>query len=113
MVASPNHITMREKKQAWQMLFFSTSCRFALIFFVGFFGILYVMQTSNLSAKGYELSDLSKQIRILEQDNQKLDYDVANQQSMQNLEERVKKLQLVAASDAEYATLLGNAVAVR
>lgn len=71
------------------------------------------MQTSNLSAKGYELSDLNKKISVLEQNNQRLGYEIANQQSMKNLEERVKKLKLVAADDVEYATLLSNAVAVR
>jgi cell division protein FtsL len=113
MVASPNYQTMREKKQAWQITMLGTSFRFVLVFVVSFVGILYVMQTSNLSAKGYELSDLNKQINTLEQENQRLDYEIANQQSMQSLEERVKKLNLVTMGNIEYATLLGNEVAVR
>jgi len=113
MVASPNHITMLQKKQAWQMMLFSTSSRFVLMFIISFVGVLYVMQTSNLSAKGYELSDLNKKISVLEQGNQRLGYEIANQRSMKNLEERVKKLKLVAADNMEYATLSRNEVAVR
>ena len=113
MVSCINHQTMRQKKQAWQMLWLSASFRFVLVFFVGFFGVLYVMQTSDLSAKGYEIGDLQKQLTVLNQDNQKLEYEIANQQSMKNLEQRVKKMNLVVAENIEYATVLSNEVAVR
>jgi hypothetical protein len=113
MVSYPNYQTMRQKKQAWQMMLFSASFRFVLVFVVGLFGILYVMQTSNLSAKGYEIGDLQKQISLLGQDNQRLEFEIANQRSMKNLEQRVKKLNLVAVGDVEYAMVLGNMVAVR
>lgn len=113
MVSCPNYQTMRQKRQAWQMMLLGSSCRFVLVFVIIFVGVLYVMQTSNLSARGYEIGDLQKQITLLEQDNQKLEYEIANQQSMKNLEQRVKKLNLVAVGDIEYAKLLGNEVAVR
>lgn len=104
---------MRQKRQAWQMMLLSTSFRFVLVFAVGLFGVLYIMQISNLSAKGYDIGDLQKQISLLGQENQRLEYEIANQRSMKNLEQRVKKLNLVAAGDMEYATLLSNEVAVR
>lgn len=113
MVSCPNYQTMRQKKQAWQKMLFSSTFRFGVLSLICVFGVLYVMQTSSLSAKGYEMNDLEKKIQILEQDNSKLDCDIAEHKSMKNIETRLKTLELVSTDNTEYATVADNEVAMR
>jgi len=104
---------MREKNLAVQHWYFSTTCRIMLLAVLGFFGVLYVTQLSTASTSGYVMKDLNKQIQALQQDNQKLEFEIASQSSMQNLQERLKSTDLVMAGNVQYALLTGSAVAMR
>ncbi len=113
MVAQPTHITMRQKRLAWQKMLFSSTFKFCVLFLICVCGVLYVMQTSSLSAKGYEMSDLEKKVQLLERDNSRLDCDIAEHKSMKNIEERLKSLDLVSAEGAEFVTVANDVVAMR
>lgn len=113
MVASPNHITLRQKRMAWREMFLSSTCKYAIMVFIVFFSILYVLQTSSISAKGFAMSDLEKQIQILENENQKVEFQIATHRSMKSIEERLKSMNLVVVDNAQYATLAGNALTMR
>ena len=77
------------------------------------FGILYVLQTNAVSTKGYALSDLERQISELNHETQGLAVQVAEQQSMRSLENRLKDTDLVAVDQVEYASAINMAVARR
>lgn len=113
MVASPNHITLRQRKMAWREMFLSSTCKYAVMVFIVLFGVLYVLQTSSISAKGFAMSDLEQQIQALENENQKVEFEIATHRSMKSIEERLKGGGFVTVDDAQYATLTGNSVAMR
>ncbi len=113
MVASPNHITLRQRKMAWREMFLSSTCKCAVMVFIVFFGVLYVLQTSSISAKGFAMSDLEQQIQTLENENQKVEFEIATHRSMKSIEQRLQSMNLVTVDNAQYATLTGNSVAMR
>ena len=105
--------TMREKKMAMKRLFLNNTFRLVLAVFVLFFGVLNIVKTSSISTKGYDMTDLQKQITSLERENQRLDFKIAKQGSMQNIQDRLKDMDLVLADDIEYETIVGTVVARR
>ncbi len=105
--------TRREKKLAVQRWFFSSSFRVLLLVVVIFAGLLFVWQTSSASTKGYTINDLEKQALVLEQENQKLEFAIAQQRSLQSITQRLPQTGLVAVDSVHYATLTGTAVALR
>ena len=106
-------LTLREQKLRLMRLMVSTSFRVTLIISIIVFGILYVLQTNAVSTKGYALSDLERQISELNHETQGLAVQVAEQQSMRSLENRLKDTDLVAVDQVEYASAINMAVARR
>jgi hypothetical protein len=105
--------TMRQKRMAVKQLFLSVSFRAVLLVIIAGFGILYVVQTSSASTKGYEIRDLEGQIQSLEYETQRLEFEIATNRSMKSIQQRLASLNMVVADDIEYATLVGSAVALR
>lgn len=77
------------------------------------FGVMYVAQTNAISTKGYTMKDIEGQIQALEQENQKLEFEIATHRSMQSIQSRLSNLDLVATDNVKYVTLTGSAVARR
>ena len=95
----------------FQWLFSKTS-RFVLLGATSLLGFLYLIQTSALATKGYDITDLQRQVRGLEHDTQSLDWQIAQYQSMGSIQERLKAMDLVAATDVNYVSA-GAVVAKR
>lgn len=108
-----NKQTIREKKIAMKRIVLSNSFRIALLFVVAIFGVLYVVNTSAVSTKGYDISDLEKQLVNLERENQRLEFDIAKNRSMQSIQTRLENMDLILAENVEYATIAGTEVALR
>lgn len=109
-----NHQTLRQKRQAVRQWLLGTTCRAVLLTILLVFGFMYVVQTSSLSTKGYEINDLEKQIQALEQESQRLELEIASNRSMNSIQERLVSLNMVEAGDnVEYVSLTGSAVAMR
>ncbi len=109
-----NHQTLRQKRQAVRQWLYGTTFRALLLTVFLVFGLMYVVQTSSLSTKGYEINDLEKQIQVLEQENQRLELQIASNRSMNSIQERLVGLNMVeAGGSVEYVSLTGNAVAMR
>ena len=89
------------------------TCRFAFGVFIVVFGVLYVMRTNAISTKGYEMNNIEGQIQALEQENQKLEFEIATHRSMQSIQSRLPNLNLTTTDDVKYVTLTGSAVARR
>ncbi|MBT3817578.1 MAG: hypothetical protein HOE80_04090 [Candidatus Magasanikbacteria bacterium] len=106
-------LTIREKKQAIKRLVFSTSFRIGLVGMIMCVLVLNVMQTAVVSTKGYDINTYEKQILKLEQENRKLDVQIAKHRSMVSIQERLSPLGLVNAQTPEYVTLVGSTMAQR
>lgn len=105
--------TLGEKTMMMKHLFLSQTFRVFLLVFILFFGLLHVINLSNMSTKGYDMTELQKTITALERENQKLDFKIAKFSSMQSIQERLSGIGMVAAENVEYATIMSSAVARR
>lgn len=104
---------MREKREKLQQFARGTSFRVGLIVLVVVLVVLDVMQTSTVSTKGYEISQLQQDIRELQQETGKLDYEIAKNRSMESIQARLGNLDLVEADTAEFLALADKQVAQR
>lgn len=75
--------------------------------------IVYVMRLSTVSVKGYDISALQKQVKSLQDDNNKLQFEIAKNGSMQSIHDRLKSVQFVPAEKPEFAAITPPIVAVR
>ena len=91
----------------------SASFRVGLLFVICAVGVLYVLQVSAISSKGYEINELEKQLQNLKQENEQLEFSIATNRSMQSIQGRLKGLDLVVEGNPEYVVLAGTAVAKR
>lgn len=101
----------RDTRRDWQRFADQTAVRVTLGLFVLLLGFWYVGQTNTLSAKGFALRDLEKQLSQLQSENRRLDAELAEQQSLRNLEARMHEVNLVPVGQVEYAagtTLAAN-----
>lgn len=105
--------TMRERKLAMKQWLLSKTFRVGLIVVVATFGMVYVVQTSAMSTKGYDINTLQKIVRGLEQENQLLEVDIAQYRSMQYIQSQLQGMNLVAADTVTYITPAGTTVARR
>lgn len=80
----------------------TTTLRLLFLLIFSICGLLYVIETSAVSTTGYEITAIQKQINNLEQENQRLQFDIATHRSMKSIQERLRSLNLVAVADAEY-----------
>ena len=108
-----NQSSKREIKMQWWKKIVNSSMSVS-IFFVGIvFGVMYIVQTNSISTKGYEMSDLENKITFLEQETQKIEFQIASSKSMKSIQSRLVGTELVAADTFQYATLVGTAMAMR
>lgn len=94
-------------------LFLSNVFRVCLSVFIVVFGVLYVINLSTMSTKGYDITDLQKKIISLERENQKLEIKIAKNSSMRSIQEKLDNMDMVVAENIEYATIMGTVVARR
>lgn len=106
-------MNLHQKRLAIKKLIVSTACRAVLACFVVVFGVMYVIQTSAISTTGYDMRDLERKITELERENQKAEYEIAKYRSMDSIQTRLAKMDMVAAGDIQYVALVGTAVARR
>lgn len=75
--------------------------------------IVYVMGLSRVSIKGYDISALQKQVKVLQEDDNKLQFEIAKNGSMQSIQGRLKNVQFVPVEKPEFASLQPPVVAVK
>ncbi len=75
--------------------------------------VMYVIQTSTLSTKGFDIAQLENHIRELEQENQRIDFQIAQQRSMQSIQTRLTTLGMIPAENPQYINLGSSIVARR
>jgi len=105
--------TMRQKKEKALQFLLGCTFRVCLFVFVLVMGVLYVGHMSSASTKGYTLSQLQGEIENLENENQKLQYDISQYRSMESILNRLEGKEFVSLDQPVYVSLTGNKVAVR
>lgn len=107
--------TKREKRQAVRKLFLSVYFRFFLIgaFVCLSFGL--ALEVSSVSTRGYDIAEKEKKIDELEKANRRLDYAIAKNRSMESIQDRLKKTDMILASNRVFLEpkASGNSMARR
>ncbi len=65
-------------------------------------GVLYLGQINAIATKGYAIKGLEKQIRGIQAENEKLEYQIAQESSLDVLKGRIESLHLVRSDSIEY-----------
>ena len=107
------HQTLRQKREKRQRIFLSSSFRYILIVMIILFSVLYFAKSSALATRGYDIGDLENKIESLQQDNQKIEFEIANYRSIRSIENRLARLGMVEADNIEYANMLSPTFAMR
>lgn len=105
--------TLRSKRLAVEQWMRGTRVRMFLVALIALFGVLYIGQTSSVSTKGFEISDLQKQIRELEQQTRSIDVEIAQHRSMVSIQNRLSDKGFVPAGQPQYIDVVGSAVVRR
>lgn len=84
---------------------------FLMISMIGLAG-LYVFSVNNDSAKGFELSRLEKQQKVLMEQNKQMENKMQQFKSLAKVREKVGDLDMVSVEAIEYLPIDGNAVAL-
>src|SRR4030042_6410861 len=65
-------------------------------------GLVYLWQINNLVRQGYTLRNFQGEIKLLQEENRKLQLDISQSQSLPKLQEAVKDFGLVLVSNVSH-----------
>jgi len=77
-----------------------------LLMTIGIF--IYIFEITTISTKGFKITELEKNIKVLEDENKKLTLELANQRKMSKFEEYGKGKNMVKIETVKYITLTSN-----
>ena len=75
-------------------------------------GVAYIAEVNRSSSKGFEMKDLQKRIDTLSVQNQQLEYQVAEKESVDHVTTHLKMLGMVPVDHVAYTSGAGSSVAV-
>lgn len=75
-------------------------------------GLAYVAEVNRASSKGYQIRDLERAIDTLGVQNEQLEYQVAQKESVDHVTSRLRMLGMVPVETIAYTTARGASVAV-
>jgi len=104
----PNYVTGRTEISKRLNLRLVNLVLGGIIFLVGGY---YLVNINDLTVKGFALRELKSEATILASENLDQETKVMNLQSYGNLNEKVKKLNMVAVGEVEYLTVNQPALA--
>ena len=86
---------------------------FVIIVLICLLGGLYIVQTSGVTARNYDIENQEEKLNDLKNENQNLMIELAKLRSMSRLEETAGEFNMVAIEKADYITSSGSVMAVR
>lgn len=86
-----------------------TAALFGLL--VAVFGAGYLMQVNAASSKGYEIRALERRISELKEETERVELKVAQEQSVQAVEAKVREMGMVPTPKLDYLTVAAAQVA--
>ena len=109
----PNHAQkMKQAKHSFDFLA-SNAFRIFLTILTLTLLVLYVVRLSTVSVKGYDISALQKEVKTLQDEQARLQFEIAKNGSMQNIQNRLKSIQFVPIEKPEFASLQSPIIAAR
>ncbi|MFZ5363979.1 MAG: hypothetical protein ACOZAG_00635 [Patescibacteria group bacterium] len=101
------------KPRVWYKFFANVkTINIAILALICFFGVLYLAEINSMAIKGFTIKDLEDQQATLKESIRKIEFQVAEMQSTQKLEERISGLEMVSVAKVDYAKTSGT-VAVK
>ncbi len=94
--------TMREKRQAVKKILLSSATRSVLMMIILVVGILHVVQISNVSTRGYDVSALERKVTLMERELDKIEYEIAMNRTMESIEGRLAANDFAQVTNARY-----------
>jgi len=101
----PRKFTNRRSARAPRKAGFRLGVKPAAIvfgFLVVAFGVGYLMQINAASSKGYQIRALEKEISELKENGERIELKVAQEQSVQAVETKVKEMGMVPTPQLDY-----------
>ncbi len=89
----------------------SRTARLAVLSVIFIFSIAYIINTAASATTGYQVNELEKQTATLQNDVQKLQIEIADNSSINNISSRLAKLNMVEVSNVKYLSVKNTAVA--
>lgn len=89
----------------------SKGLRVGLLAIIFLFSAAYIINTTSSATSGYQMRELEKKTEALENEVQKLQVEIADNSSMNSIQSRLAKLNMVDASGVKYLTVKNTAVA--
>ena len=77
------------------------------------FSVVYLVQVNSLATKGYAIRELEKKIASNQKENERLQMQIVEAQSLGTLQKRIDALQLVKSDRIDYIKPSQSAVALR
>jgi len=75
-------------------------------------GLLYIFQTNSVATKGYDLEKYEKKLADLQKENQKMIIELADLESMNNLENKTNEFCAINYKDINYVASTSGIVAM-
>ncbi len=85
--------------------------RIFCLFLLAVASVLYIGEISRAAGSGYEMKSLQKQVSALQEEIQKIDVDIAGQNSMSGLEKRLRETDMVLVKNVQHIVISGSEVA--
>lgn len=108
-----NHSHMVKPEKRMPIFFLGHGFRVFLSIVVLVLLVLYVVRLSTVSIKGYDISALQKEIKTLQEEEAKLQFEIAKNGSMQNIQSRLKSVEFVPVENPDFASLDAPIIAQR
>jgi len=98
-ITNPKAVTLRQPKGAF---FRVKNPGIWLTVFLFVFGVAYLLQTSSVSTRGYEISKLETRLSELRVQNEKLEIEARAMTTIESIESQTRTLNLVPAAQASH-----------
>lgn len=108
-----NHTQNMKQEREFSRFFASYGLRIFLTVLAFALLILYVVRLSTVSIKGYDISALQKEVKVLASEQERLEFEIAKNGSMQNIQNRLKNGAFVPVEHPEFASLDAPIIAHR
>jgi hypothetical protein len=108
-----NHTKNIKQTRDFSAFFSSHGLRIFLTVLAFVLLILYVVRLSTVSIKGYDISALQKEVNVLQSEQERLEFEIAKNGSMQNIQARLKNATFVPVEQPEFASLDAPIIAHR
>lgn len=111
-VNTKKHIDGRKTRLRDRITCSPTALNVIVIVLLIILGTAYLVQINQTATSGFAVKDMNQKISQLEEQHQKLELEIADLQSLQNIQSASDRLQLVSHTKLDYIQPTDGAVAL-